>query len=61
MDDVQYKEGEPIVCSLASFVEQYAGYTLDGVIHFKKPRETPQEPDIEEMISTSSENLVSEG
>ena len=61
VDDVQYKEGEPIACSLATFLEQYAGYTLDGVIHFRQPKEVAQEPSVEETISTSSENLVSAG
>lgn len=35
-DEVKYKEGEPIVCSLSAFLDQYAKYKLDGVIHFQK-------------------------
>lgn len=30
----RYKEGEPIVCSIDSFVGLYKKYKLDGVIHF---------------------------
>jgi len=33
---VKYKEGEPIVCSMDSFLEEYAGYKLDGVVHFRR-------------------------
>lgn len=36
IDDVKYREGEPIVCSLSSFVQQYAKCKLDGVVHFEK-------------------------
>ncbi len=61
VDDVQYKEGEPIVCSLGSFLDLYARYKLDGVIHFEQARETPQTPIIEAEASTSEEKLVSEG
>lgn len=61
VDDVKYKEGEPIVCSLESFVNLYAKYKLDGVIHFRQAKKPPQEPLIEATASTSSENLVSEG
>lgn len=61
VEDVKYKEGEPIVCSLESFVNLYAKYKLDGVIHFRQAKKPPQEPLIEATASTSSENLVSEG
>ena len=30
----RYKEGEPIVCSIAAFAKRYKKYKLDGVIHF---------------------------
>ncbi len=30
----RYKEGEPIVCSIDTFVKLYKKYKLDGVIHF---------------------------
>lgn len=30
----RYKEGEPIVCSISTFVGLYKKYKLDGVIHF---------------------------
>lgn len=30
----RYKEGEPIVCSIATFVKLYRKYQFDGVIHF---------------------------
>ena len=31
----KYKEGEPIVCSIETFVGLYQRYQLDGVIHFE--------------------------
>ena len=34
VEDVRYEEGEPIVCSIAVFCEQYKKYKLDGVIWF---------------------------
>jgi hypothetical protein len=34
IDDVRYKEGEPIVCSIETFAKLYRKYKLDGVIHF---------------------------
>ena len=34
VDNIKYKEGEPIVCSLSSFLAQYAKYKLDGVVLF---------------------------
>ena len=36
VDGVTYAEGEPIVCPLSSFVDFYAKYKLDGLIHFEK-------------------------
>ena len=30
----RYKEGEPIACSINTFVQRYKKYKLDGVIHF---------------------------
>ncbi len=56
VDDVTYKEGEPIVCSLDSFLDQYAKYKLDGVIHFSQPKKASQASSREEAISTRSEN-----
>lgn len=60
VDDVKYKEGEPIVCSLESFVDLYAKYKLDGVIHFSQPKKVHQTPIIDVTVSTSSEKLVNE-
>ena len=65
IDEVKYKEGEPIVCSLSSFVEQYAKYKLDGVVHFqketgKKAADT-QLSNTEETAEISSENLSAQG
>lgn len=34
VDGKRYKEGEPIVCSIATFAQRYKKYKLDGVIHF---------------------------
>ena len=34
VDGKRYKEGEPIVCSIATFAKRYRKYKLDGVIHF---------------------------
>lgn len=34
VDGKRYKEGEPIVCSIATFAQKYKKYKLDGVIHF---------------------------
>ena len=61
VDDVKYREGEPIVCSLESFLDQYAGYKLDGVVHFRQEKKLPQLPILEAATSTSEEKLVSEG
>ena len=61
VDDVKYREGEPIVCSLESFLDQYAGYRLDGVVHFRQEKKLPQLPILEAAASTSEEKLVSEG
>lgn len=36
VDGVTYKEGEPIVCPVSSFVEFYAKYKFDGIIHFQR-------------------------
>lgn len=38
VDEIRYKEGEPIVCSISSFVDLYAKYKLDGVVHFQKDK-----------------------
>ncbi len=35
VDGVKYKEGEPIVCSVATFVKRYQKYRFDGVIWFE--------------------------
>ena len=35
VDGVRYEEGEPIVCSIETFVGLYQRYQLDGVIHFE--------------------------
>ena len=65
IDEVKYKEGEPIVCPLSSFVEQYAKYKLDGVVHFQK--ETGKRAVDAQLSSTgetaeiSSENLSAQG
>lgn len=57
VDDVTYKEGEPIVCSLTAFVEQYAKYKLDGVVHFWKAEAENQSPITEDTAVGSSENV----
>ena len=36
VDGVTYKEGEPIVCPVSSFVKFYAKYKFDGIIHFQR-------------------------
>lgn len=54
IDDVKYKEGEPIVCSLSSFTDQYAKYKLDGVVHFRKEEEL-QSSITAETTSTNEE------
>lgn len=66
IDGVKYKEGEPIVCSLSSFLDQYAKHKLDGVVHFQKADSAALKPDVqpsstEETTVTSSENLVALG
>ena len=58
VDGVKYKEGEPIECSLASFVGLYANYKLDGVVHFSKTKKVLQTSSTEETACTSSEKLV---
>ncbi len=60
-DDVKYKEGEPIVCSLSSFLEQYAKYKLDGVVHFQKREKSSQKTPDAETASTSSEKAEAVG
>ena len=58
IDDVKYREGEPIVCSLSAFLEQYARYKLDGVVHFEKGGQ----PSItEETAATSAEKSLAQG
>ena len=57
VDGVTYKEGEPIVCSLDSFLDLYAKYKLDGVVHFSQPKKVSQKPKIEEAISGTIEKL----
>lgn len=53
IDDVEYLEGEPIVCSLGAFFELFAPYRLDGVVHFQRG----DQPSITaEMTLGSSEN-----
>ena len=48
------------MCSLESFVDLYAKYKLDGVIHFSQPKKVHQTPIIDVTASTSSEKLVNE-
>ena len=57
--DVTYEEGEPIVCSLNAFVELYAEYKLDGVVHFEKTGSQPSST--VETDSASSENASTLG
>ena len=59
VEDVKYKEGEPIVCSLSVFVDLYAKYKLDGVVHFVKA--DAQSPSIAETASSSSERSRAQG
>ena len=47
--------------SMESFLDQYAGYKLDGVVHFRQEKKLPQLPILEAAASTSEEKLVSEG
>ena len=61
VDEVTYKEGEPIVCPLASFLELYAKYKLDGVVHFEKADTPPQSSIAEETMAGSSEKTLAEG
>ena len=58
VDDVKYKEGEPIVCSLTSFVSLYANYKLDGVIHFKREEKVSQISNTGETASVSPDKLA---
>ena len=57
VDDIQYKEGEPIVCSVSAFVQQYAKYKLDGVVHFQKAASSSTA----EMAAVSSEKTAALG
>lgn len=61
VEDVKYKEGEPIVCSLGAFVDQFARYKLDGVVHFREPDQPLQKLMTEETASSSAEKQVIEG
>lgn len=66
IDDIKYKEGEPIVCSLASFVDQYAKCKLDGVVHFQKmdngQKATDAQPSVVSNTNwSSSENVLAVG
>lgn len=59
VDEVEYKEGEPIVCSLNAFLELYDRYKLDGVVHFE--RAEVQSSSTAEMTSGSAENASALG
>ena len=59
VEDVRYKEGEPIVCSLAAFADQYRKYKLDGVVYFVKADD--QSSSIAETTSSSSEKSRAQG
>lgn len=61
IEDIEYKEGEPIVCSLTAFVNQYAKYKLDGVVHFKKADLAASSSSTAGTASASSENTAAEG
>ena len=54
----QYQEGDPIVCSLASFVYLYSKYKLDGVVHFYKEETPVQLPNIKGMNVPSSKKYL---
>ena len=58
IDDIEYREGEPIVCSLRAFLELFAQYKLDGVVHFEKG---DQSSITAEMTLGSSENASALG
>ncbi len=60
VNDVEYKEGEPIVCSLSAFTDLYAEYKLDGVIHFLAPEEAYSASTVETSAG-SSENAPAVG
>ncbi|MBQ3488192.1 MAG: hypothetical protein IJA71_07900 [Clostridia bacterium] len=60
VNDVEYKEGEPIVCSLSAFTDLYAEYKLDGVIHFQAPEEAYSASTVETSAG-SSENAPAVG
>ena len=55
IDETTYKEGEAIVCSLASFTDLYAKYKLDGVVHFQKKGKEVQLTSMEDTADPSSE------
>ena len=59
VEDVKYKEGEPIVCSLSVFVDLYAKYKLDGVVHFEKADAQPSS--IAETTYSNSEKSLAQG
>ncbi len=66
IDDVKYKEGEPIVCSMSAFLELYAKYKLDGVVHFEKGESGKKTAETylsinAETASVSSEKAVAVG
>ena len=66
IEGVKYQEGEPIVCSLGAFLDQYSKCKLDGVVHFVKremelPAPAAQLSVVEETNAASSENLVALG
>ena len=57
--ETEYKEGEPIVCSLRAFLDLFAPYKLDGVIHFEKAEIQPSIT--AEMTAGSSEKTAAQG
>lgn len=61
VDKVKYKEGEPIVCSLAAFMDEYASYKLDGVVFFQKADKPSQPSIIEKTSGSSSEKESAQG
>lgn len=66
IEGMRYREGEPIVCSLDAFLEQYGRYKLDGVVQFQKKEglSSPLSVQLsmaEESNVISSENLATLG
>lgn len=59
IDEVEYKEGEPIVCSLRAFLDLFELYKLDGVIHFEKAEIQPSIT--AEITAGSSEKTAAQG